>query len=73
MGNIFVFFFVLFEMGLEGTGKPFELYELLFHKLNFLLSSFLMSVKAYSILIVPNKILVQVNVSLNWNRMVYTV
>lgn len=45
-------------MGLGGMEKPFELYELLFHKLNILLSSFQIPVKAYSILIVPNKILV---------------
>lgn len=45
-------------MSLGGTEKPFELYELLFHKLDILLSSFLISVEAYSILIAPNKILV---------------
>lgn len=45
-------------MGLEGAEKPFELYELLFHKLNILLSGFQIQVKAYSLLIVPNKILV---------------
>lgn len=36
-------------MGFEGIEKPFELYELLFHKLNILLSSFQVSVKAYCI------------------------
>lgn len=45
-------------MGLKGTEKLFELYELLFHKLNILPGSFQISVKAYSILIVSNKILV---------------